>query len=368
MIDNTDSLKRLLVQRKIRLQDNEILHNYPPPLPKTFLFDKVEGMLLGLAIGDALGATSEGMEPAERHHHCGEIRSYFPGKHSNFRAVGVATDDTQLSFWTLEQLLDDGGLEPDNLARKFCKYRIRGIGNTTKQFIANYKDNHIPWYESGIDSLGNGALMRIAPVVLPYLRHPHPSLWADAALDTMITHNAFANTATCVSFVSILWDLLSMTSVPEPDWWIKRFCSTARHLEGSTSYNPTGVPHYKGMLSEFVAEKCQEALRKRLSVESACQSWGSGANLFETVPSVLYILANYAGNAEEAVIRAVNDTVDNDTIAAVVGAAVGALHGLAALPEQWVKNLDGKIREGGSKYQVFRLILLAKQAFWLEGK
>ena len=323
--------------------------------------------MLGLAVGDALGATSEGKDPIERHHLYGEIRDYAPGRRSSFRAVGVATDDTQLSFWTLEQLLDDGGLKPDNLARKFCKYHIRGIGNTTKQFIANYKDNRVPWYEAGVNSLGNGALMRIAPVILPYLHHPHCSLWADAALDTMITHNAFANTATCVAFVRMLWDLLGMTSVPKPEWWIDCFCSAAHQLEGDTRYSPDNIrnAHYKGSLSKFAAQVCQEALSKGLSVETACQSWGSGANLFETVPSVLYILANYAHDAEEAIIRAVNDTVDNDTIGAIVGAAVGALHGLAALPERWVKNLTGTIREGGSKYQVFRLILLAKRAFWL---
>ncbi len=69
--------------------------------------------------------------------------------------------------------------------------------------------------------------------------------------------------------------------------------------------------------------------------------------MFDTVPSVLYILATHAHNPEEAIIRAVNDTVDNDTIAAIVGAAVGALHGLGGIPERWVKRLRGRIREGG---------------------
>jgi ADP-ribosylglycohydrolase len=45
------------------------------------------------------------------------------------------------------------------------------------------------------------------------------------------------------------------------------------------------------------------------------------------VPSVLHILAMHGDDAEEAIVRAVNDTRDNDTTAAIVGAAVGALHG-----------------------------------------
>jgi ADP-ribosylglycohydrolase len=47
-------------------------------------------------------------------------------------------------------------------------------------------------------------------------------------------------------------------------------------------------------------------------------------------------------NMEEAIVSAVNDTNDNDTIAAIVGAAVGALHGKRAIPERWLKNLLGR--------------------------
>jgi len=366
MIDNTPVLKHMLSQGTIRLKDSDILYQAPLPLPESFRFEKVEGMLIGLAVGDALGATSEGREPAERKRQFGEIRDYVPGRRSGFRAVGAATDDTQFSFWTLEQLIDDRGLDPDNLARKFCKDRIVGIGNTTREFLRNYKDGHLPWYKAGIDSLGNGALMRMAPILLPYLRDPHPSLYADAALDSMITHNAFANNASCVAFVRMLWKLLPMTSAPEPEWWIEEFCSTARSLEGNKRYRRHGL-HYaesEGPLWKFTQEVCRQALSKRLSVGEACSSWGSGASLLETVPSVLYILAICGDDPEEAIVRAVNDTLDNDTIASIVGAAVGAIHGLAGIPERWVKRLTGRIREGGG-CEVFKLILHAKQVFWL---
>ena len=53
----------------------------------------------------------------------------------------------------------------------------------------------------------------------------------------MITHNSFANTATCVSFLNILWSLLSMRNPTEPTWWIETFCSVAQQLEGNTQYN-----------------------------------------------------------------------------------------------------------------------------------
>jgi ADP-ribosylglycohydrolase len=51
------------------------------------------------------------------------------------------------------------------------------------------------------------------------------------------------------------------------------------------------------------------------------------------------------GALSRASVRAVNDSCDNDTIAAIVGAAVGALHGEAALPKRWRDNLLGRTME-----------------------
>ena len=66
----------------------------------------------------------------------------------------------------------------------------------------------------------------------------------------------------------------------------------------------------------------------------------------ETVPSVLFILSRHGSDPSEAIRRAVNDTRDNDTIAAVVGAAVGALHGEQALPRRWRGDLLGRTGPG----------------------
>jgi ADP-ribosyl-[dinitrogen reductase] hydrolase len=59
----------------------------------------------------------------------------------------------------------------------------------------------------------------------------------------------------------------------------------------------------------------------------------------------------------------VNDTHDNDTIAAIVGAAVGALHGKDALPKRWIEKLSGRTHESDDG-KIFELIEQAKQIFW----
>ncbi len=86
------------------------------------------------------------------------------------------------------------------------------------------------------------------------------------------------------------------------------------------------------------------AVKARTPVLDACERWYSAAYLLETVPAALLILAMHGHDPEGSIVRAVNDTRDNDTVAAIVGAAVGALHGEGKLPERWRDNLLGRTR------------------------
>jgi ADP-ribosyl-[dinitrogen reductase] hydrolase len=116
---------------------------------------------------------------------------------------------------------------------------------------------------------------------------------------------------------------------------------------------------FHGSLAAFVEEHVGAAYESELSVEEACNRWYSGAYLLETVPSVLLILMRHGDDPEEAIVRAVNDTKDNDTIAAIVGAAVGALHGADALPARWVEDLTGQV-DGGDDGRAFELLEQAR--------
>jgi ADP-ribosylglycohydrolase len=315
-------------------------------MPEGLDFDRVEGMMLGLAIGDALGNTTEGLLPQQRWSDHEEVRNYLRNLYANGEAIGLPSDDTQLAFWTLEQMLVDGGFQPEHLARRFCRDRIFGIGSTVSGFIHNYKSG-MPWYRCGPKSAGNGALMRIAPMLIPHLKSGDSDLWVDTALSAMITHRGSASIASCIAFINILWQLLRMDTAPPAEWWLETFVAVARELEIDESYRPRGgdFTGYQGPLWRFVLEKVGPAYQRGLTVEEACNQWYSGAFLLETVPSVIFILMRHGEDLEEAIARAVNDTKDNDTTAAIVGAAVGALHGKERIPERWQSNLAGRTGE-----------------------
>ena len=333
------------------------------PGPATSAWDRIEGMLVGLAIGDALGNTSEGQTPLQRERVHREIRDFLPNWKAQNERKGTPSDDSQLAFWTVEHLVERGALDVEALGRMFAARRIFGIGQAMREFVVGMRDGE-PWRHAAAKSAGNGALMRIAPVVLPHLTEPTPALWRDAALLARLTHNDCASVASCVGYVALLWDLAAMNEPPQSCWWTDRFLDVVGDLDTGVQYAPRGGAYSSiGQFSDLVRARIADARREGWNTVEACERFYSGAYLLETVPCVLYILEQHGANAEEAIVRAVNDTRDNDTIAAIVGAAVGMLHGIEALPRRWRDGLTGRtaIDDDG---RMFELIDQARSRFW----
>ena len=114
---------------------------------------------------------------------------------------------------------------------------------------------------------------------------------------------------------------------------------------------------------DFIQERIRAAVYENLTTFEACSKWWSGAYLLETIPCVLYILIRHGHDPEESITRAVNDTKDNDTIASIVGALVGALHGKDALPKKWIDGLTGRTRFDDDG-KIFELIRMSKEKWW----
>lgn len=343
-VDNSRLVADLIAAGQLRLAADPAVLGDPSPLAATW--DRVAGMMVGLAIGDALGNTSESQVPAERRRRHGEIRDYLPNRFARDRRVGLPSDDTQLAFWTLEQLLADDGLRPDHLAARLASgERIFGIGSSVRAFLRSWSQDR-DWLKAAQESAGNGALMRIAPVLLPHLQHPARALWADAALCGAVTHNDFSSNAACVAFVAVLWDALATVPPVPRGFWLDRFVEVAHRMEGDEARYTPRVPRYADRRPtscwRFAETVVHEALNAGVTTVEGCDHWYSGAFLLETVPSVLFVLERHGNDPEEAIVRAVNDTRDNDTVAAIVGAAVGALHGADALPRRWRTRLLGR--------------------------
>lgn len=91
------------------IENAKFLYSSPKEIEEIKL-SKLEGMLLGEAIGDILGSTLEGEDPGTKAS-LAPITSFHPKAHF--------TDDTQFTFMKLEVLLKEGWFNPEALARRY---------------------------------------------------------------------------------------------------------------------------------------------------------------------------------------------------------------------------------------------------------
>jgi ADP-ribosylglycohydrolase len=356
-------LDELHAQQQISTRRGAIYDRQPRDidLPELRAQHRIEGLLLGVAVGDALGHSTEWQyDPERRHREHGTILDHVGSFYSR---SGRISDDTQLTFWTVERLLARGGFDFHELAACFVDRRrqIVGIGKNVSAALARHADRlrsgspalHACAGDPRTEGRGNGALMRFAPLVLPHLRTPSPRLWTDATLAALLTHGNPAAISGAVAFSHLLWEILRRPhgDAPEPEWWLDEYVRVARELEpGPLSPPPDEHPlpelyrDFRGSLWEFVDGPLRRAWQRGVSVRDACSlsGFGSRSDCAQTVPAALYILMHHADSFEAAIVAAVNDTKDNDTIAAIVGAFVGALHGRARIRRRWLDGIASR--------------------------
>ncbi|TNF22653.1 MAG: hypothetical protein EP329_28350 [Deltaproteobacteria bacterium] len=340
------------------------------------LASRIRGMLWGAAVGDALSNRFSGVSPVERRtlmiaegmrtvealrarggpdeaialaeaaierarrdeRHV--ITGYLPDPRADWAVTGIPIGDTEVSFETVRHLVERGRLEPGALMAAFsARSPIHRVGNSTQRAVRAF-DEGKPWDRCGARSAGNGALMRIAPTVLPYLGGSSTDQWHDVVAATVLTHADAAAIGASLGFVFVLRELLArpVGEVPASGWWIETFLRAAEDQTRARNLKaPKGSPleDFTGRLSIDTVLSDLKAQLATGTVASLERRYWSGAFLLETVPMTLAILELHAAEPREALLAAVNGTLDNDTIAGLVGAAVGALHGLDALPREW---------------------------------
>lgn len=361
MDETLQDLIALAEAGRLRAAPDALRQLEPAPSRPAPAWDRVEGMLLGLAIGDGLGNTTEGRPPHVRRKEHGEIRDYLPNRRAGDKRVGVPSDDTQLAFRLAEGLVDHGKVHATDLLDRFAATSVTGIGGTVHAAINAWKGGGA-WPECGQPSAGSGALTRIAPVVLPHLEGGGTALWRDTLVATAVTHNDPMALGVNVAYVDLLHTLLHADGPPEPAWILNRWSAVVRPFEPDLVYAPRGAACVQAPTWRAAQVDVRRAIEGGLPTLTALGRWQSGAYLLETVPSVLLLLARYADDPEQAVIRAVNDTKDNDSIAAIVGAAMGALYGTSAWPRRWVDGLTGRL-DGNDDGAMQKVIASARERF-----
>jgi len=275
------------------------------------------GCMLGLACGDALGATLEFLSRDEIRTRYGQLRDIVGGGWLRLVA-GEVTDDTQMATCLAESIVATGTVDGDDIARRFVDWlhsNPKDIGTTTRRALM-YLDRGLSWQEAGErtyreaggQGIGNAGVMRCAPVGL-FRCNDLDRLIADTRLSSAITHADPLAQWAAVAVNVALRELLLNGQQPD---FLERVAAVIE--DRAVAQAVRVVP---------------------LLAEDEVRSTGYALHTMQTA---LWCLTHHP-TFEEAVIAAVNCGDDADTSGAVAGALAGAREGIRAIPARWLAVL-----------------------------
>ena len=268
---------------------------------------KAQAAFLGLAIGDALGATTEFMTPHEIKAKYGVLRKIIGGGWLHLRP-GQVTDDTQMSIYMARAIEAAQGWQLTTIAEYFSQWlksRPVDIGATCARGIRTYLlkgTTEMPYNEW---DAGNGAVMRMAPVAL-YTLGDDEQLKDYAVQQAHLTHHHPLSDAACITVGRMVQQ--AVLGVP-----LEQLRRPANEL--IQTHPQFSFKHYNGHSSPYVVD---------------------------TLKTVFNFLFN-TSDFETCLIGVVNQGGDADTTGAIAGMIAGALYGPAGLPKFWIKRLDREV-------------------------
>ncbi|MEO6807776.1 MAG: ADP-ribosylglycohydrolase family protein [Isosphaeraceae bacterium] len=291
--------------------------------------ERIEGGLVGLLVGDALGVPYEfhspGQIPAEDQIEF-EPPQGFPRAHRGV-PPGTWSDDGAQALCLLASLLDRGRYDQDDLGRRLLDWYRQGylavdgkvfdVGVQTSRALAALQDG-VPAGEAGPreeHDNGNGSLMRVLPLAL-WHRGSDFDLVVDAYAQSQVTHGHPRSQVCCALYC--LWARRTLEGAETP--WVEAVASLR-------ALKPRGR-------SEFFDE-----LETVIRPDEAPQGRGSGY-VVDCLHSAR--LAVEAGGYEQVVRAAIRLGHDTDTTACVAGGIAGVRDGLGAIPERWRAGLLGR--------------------------
>ena len=292
--------------------------------------DRRRGAILGLAIGDALGAAVE-FQPAGSFPEVTGFRAGGPHR----LEPGEWTDDTSMALALADSIAKVGWDLKDQAERYVDWYtkgiysvngRVFDIGITTVRALGQYRETGDPW-KSGDPSpraSGNGSIMRLAPVPVAYsqLFPDQLELLAERLIESSRpTHASPQCLSACAYFGVLLAGLVNgipREQVIDPHW------EPVRRVHERFPFHPEILEVAEG---SFLTRKPP-------------QIQGSGY-VVRSLEAALWAFHD-AVDFRQAVLRAVNLGDDADTTGAVCGQLAGAWFGESGIPEEWRRDLAGK--------------------------
>jgi len=269
--------------------------------------DRARAAFIGMAIGDALGATVEFMTAPEIASKYGTFKEIIGGGWLRLKP-GQVTDDTEMALCIARAVVRNQTWPLEAIAANFAawlKSRPVDCGDTCRKGIRAYMLHGTLEAPPNEWDAGNGAAMRILPAALFSL--PDELLLRKYAVEQAhLTHNNPVSDAACICLGQMLQQAICGAEKSR----------LRRQADGLVACFPTfAFEPYRGLATGYVVDTLQTVFH-----------WFFRGRSFE-----------------ECLIGTVNQGGDADTTGAICGMLAGAYYGMEGIPRRWQKKMDQKI-------------------------
>jgi ADP-ribosylglycohydrolase len=298
--------------------------------------DRFRGALLGSAVGEALGAVTQGLTPRDVQELFGD--SIALPVVTSARWPGTAPDSL---LAVARALLPDGVLDPEKIADAIARAGRRDDPPGLSGFARNLLERGLPWHEAGENApesmpavlvlplallrAGSFRRLKLEAGILASVTHTHPMAIAGAIAQACAVARIFHSLASSLDVISFSRALSPVVAGIEPD----------RGTRPRIGKSATTVGRKLG--AELPA-----LLLRRASVQEMQDTLGNGTAAHEGIPFALGCFLRSPGEFEEAVLPAVRHGGDARAVAAMAGALSGAYLGESGIPERFLACLPGR--------------------------
>lgn len=280
---------------------------------------RVEGALLGCAVGDALGLPAEGLSPQRA------ARLFRGGwRHRFLGGRGLCSDDTEHSFFVVQALLAQPG-DPRAFARSLA-WRLRGwllglpagIGMATLRALVRLWLGFPP-ERSGVFSAGNGPAMR-SGVIGAHFPADAPARVAFVRAATRLTHT----------------DPKAEAAAQAVAWLAASGLGPEESLVALAAFS--AEPAWASWLDQarvsLAAGHAPVAFARALGLEQGVSGYA-----WHSVPVAIYACLRHPADFRAGLLSVLDCGGDTDTTGAIVGSILGARLGVAAIPPEWLEGI-----------------------------
>lgn len=294
--------------------------------------NKCYGMLVGLAVGDTLGAN---LEFTILTHH--DITDEKIAMYDGMWPKGAWTDDTSMALCLGNSLVECGGYDSYDVMKKYrkwvkegyCSYDDKPAGDVGKQTLSAIErfenEPFIDKYDQRSERAGNGTIMRLAPVVLATMQYPIEETIKLAQISARETHYSWEAEAGAEVFAAILHQAIVLESKED-----------IVHVEKFST----------GEVYDDILERVLRDSKKNCEISLQ----DLGGYVVDALAIALWGFRNF-DNFEDGMRAVIKLGGDTDTNGAIYGQLAGAYYGYEAIPEAWRNDLlrEGEIKELANK-------------------